>query len=58
MSRVSGACDPEDDPPTFAVISRQDGPDGRPGDLIWIDTGSGPGREVWIPDPETPSKGR
>ncbi len=58
MISVSGACDPDEDLSAFAVISRRNGPDGQPGDLIWIDTGSGPGREIWIPDPETPSQGR
>jgi hypothetical protein len=35
----------------MVVISRQESPDGRPGRFIWTDTGSGPGREVWVPDP-------
>jgi hypothetical protein len=52
MSWLSGPCDPDEEPPEVVVISRQNGPDGRPGDLIWTDTGSGPGKEVWIPDPE------
>lgn len=52
MSWLSGACDPDDDPPMTVVVSRQVGPDGEPGELIWFDTGSGPGREVWVPDPE------
>lgn len=51
MTWLSGPCDPDEEPPAMVVISRQEDPDGHPGKLIWTDTGSGPGRQVWVPDP-------
>jgi hypothetical protein len=51
VSWLSGPCDPDEDQPVTVVVSRQESPDGRPGRFIWTDTGSGPGREIWVPDP-------
>jgi hypothetical protein len=51
VSWLNEPCDPDEEPPSVVVISRQVGPDGRLGELIWTDTGSGPGREIWVPDP-------
>lgn len=52
MTRLSGTCDPDDEPPATVVLTRKDGSPGEPGELIWQDTGSGPGQEIWVPDPE------
>lgn len=52
MSWISGPCEPDDERPVTVVVCRQEGPDGEPGKLVWVDTGSGPGREIWVPDPE------
>ncbi|BCJ42880.1 hypothetical protein GCM10010168_03800 [Actinoplanes ianthinogenes] len=53
MSRLGGPPRPDEPPPATVVITPKDGPDGQPGELIWVDTGSGPGRTFWVPDPES-----
>ncbi|MFC3987227.1 immunoglobulin domain-containing family protein [Actinoplanes siamensis] len=40
-----------DEPQSPVVVSPQVSADGRPGKIFWHDTGSGAGREVWVPDP-------
>ncbi|GIF06360.1 hypothetical protein Asi03nite_38980 [Actinoplanes siamensis] len=42
----------DDEPPSYVVVSPRMSADGRPGEVLWYDTGSGPGREVWVPDAE------
>jgi hypothetical protein len=54
MSWASDQQDADDDRPARWVATPADGPNGEPGELIWVDTGSGPGRTFWVPDPIPP----
>lgn len=54
MSWLSGPCDDDDPPGTFLVF--EDRPEGseeprvvREGNMVWVDSGSGPGFEVPVP---------
>ena len=60
MSWISGACDDDDAPATFVVY--EDRPEGstvppveRQGNIIWVDSGSGPGFTVVATEGERPA---
>jgi hypothetical protein len=51
QGEVSTTLPAGEEPSETVVVSPQDGPGGRRGRVIWADTGSGPGMEIWVPDP-------
>jgi hypothetical protein len=57
VSWISGPCDDADDPPIVVVFAHP--PEGselpeaeEPGGVIWVDSGSGPGWTIPVPEPE------